>query len=814
MIRNYFKTAFRTLWNNKSFTAVNISGLSIGLSAAFVIFLIVQYDFSFDRFEKNRERIYRVVSNFSSAGNELHNSGVSYPLHKVLPKEITGLELCAPFSIWGDEAKITIAGNNNRQASIFKNQKNIIFADENYVKILSYQWVAGSTTSAFLKPNQAVLTESTAQKYFAGLVPADIIGKEIILNDSVRLTVSGILQDLKKPTDFPFTMFLSLITLDKTGLKPGSWNDWKTTGSESQLLIKILPQIVPARVEKNINELLVKYNSTADSRTIRTFTLQPLSDLHFEAEYGTYTERVAHIPTLTGLCIVAVFLLLLGCINFINLTTAKASQRAKEIGIRKVMGSSRKQLVLQFLSETFLVTLIASLLSIVMTPLLLNVFKDLLPEGFRYDIWPDMFYFFALIIVVVSLAAGFYPALILSSYKPVSVLKKAVFGNKGENRTVWLRKTLTVAQFAIAQFFIIATLIVGKQVQFSVNHAMGFKKNAILYFSTGSYDTVRGHRTVLMNKLKSMPEIAMVSLSNKTPVAEGAWTVRMKYNDGKKDLNITTDAKMADTGFLRLYQLTLLVGQNLPSSDTVSSILVNEAFTKLIGCSHYQEAIGKTLEWKNKNVQIAGVIADFHQKSLHSPIVPLMIASNSKLQTTFNLALQPQNVEGSSWNTTIAKIEHAWKEVYPDYDFTYHFLDETIRKYYTAEQNIAKLLSWATGLTIFISCLGLLGLATHITYQRRKEIGIRKVVGASVLQLVTLLSKDFIKLVSLACLIAIPIAWWASHQWLQNFAYKTTITIGIFIVSGLIMTILALFVLCSKTIRAAYANPIKSLRTE
>ena len=377
-----------------------------------------------------------------------------------------------------------------------------------------------------------------------------------------------------------------------------------------------------------------------------------------------------------------------------------------------------------------------------------------------------------------------------------------------------MRKSLTVSQFVIAQVFIIATIFVGKQISYTLNKDMGFKKDAIIYFKTNYYDTVAAHRTLLVEKLKAIPEIAMISLGNDPPSNNSTWTSTMKYNDGKKQTEADVQIKLADANYLKLFQIKLLAGTNLPLSDTTNGLLINEAYAKVLGFNNLHQAIGKTIEWDKRNIPIVGVVADFHQRSLHEVIKPLIFATKTAQQRAINIALQPQNADGTTWKAGIAKIKKVWKEIYPEETFEYNFLDETIRKYYTAEQNISKLLLWATGLAIFISSLGLLGLVTYITNQRTKEIGVRKVIGASITQIITLLSKDFLKLVLIAFVIAVPIAYLGAYKWLQNFAYKTSISGWIFITGGLIMFSMALIILCIRTFKAAAANPVKSLRTE
>jgi ABC-type antimicrobial peptide transport system permease subunit len=365
----------------------------------------------------------------------------------------------------------------------------------------------------------------------------------------------------------------------------------------------------------------------------------------------------------------------------------------------------------------------------------------------------------------------------------------------------------------IAQVFIIATIIVSKQISYSLNKNMGFKKDAIVYFNTNYRDTSKTNKKVLLEKLKAIPEIAAISLSD-PPASNGYSSSTLKYKDGEKEIETDVLIKRADTNYINLYKIKLLAGKNLPAGDTVHDLLINETYSKLLGFQQPQQAIGKYLEWNKKQDVITGVVADFNTASIHSPIKPLLIETESARQHTFNIALQPQNAEGTVWKNAMAKIKKSFKEIYPENDLEIKFLDETIAKYYTAEQHISSLLKWATGLAIFISCLGLLGLVMYTTNQRTKEIGIRKVIGARVSQIILLLSKDFIKLVMIAFIIAVPIVWFAANKWLENFAYKTNLSVWIFLIGGAIMLLMAMFVLLLRTYKAAAANPVESLRSE
>jgi putative ABC transport system permease protein len=817
MFKNYFTIAIRTFRKNKIFSAINVLGLAIGVSASLVIYLLVNYHLTFDKFEKDNDRIYRVVSNFNFSGESFHNSGVSDPLAAAVRREITGLDAVIAFRKWDGDAKISVPQASKNDPKIFNHEGNLVFADSNYFNMVNYDWIIGSPKISFRNPYQVVLTESKEKLYFPGLNVTQVAGKEIYIDDTIRATITGVVKDLDKNSDFDFKTFIAYSTLENSSLKPENWDTWDNTNGAQQLFVKLAAGSNPVTVGKQITQLQ-KINTTKDpnDHSLQWLTLQPLSDVHFNADYGTYDLPVASRSILYSLLAVAAFLLILGCINFINLATAQASQRAKEIGIRKTMGSSKKQLISQFLSETFLLTFTATILSVVLTPLILKAFSGFIPKELHFNLTaqPGIIIFLLLLIVVVTLLSGFYPALVLSGYKPVLVLKNQVFTGTAQTRKAWLRKSLTVSQFVIAQVFIMATLLVSKQIHYSLSKNMGFKKDAIVYVTTNYYDTVRNHKYLLMDKLKSIPEISMISLCTNPPSSNNTWSGTLKYKDGKKEIEADVQQKYGDSNYIKLYHIKLLAGKNIQTTDTLTSVIINETYSHILGFQHPEQAVGKNLEWNKRNVLIAGVVGDFNQQSLHQAVKPLLIASRSLIERNISIALQQQNAAGTTWKTAIAKIEKVWEEVYPGDDFEYHFLDEDIAKYYTAEQNISSLLKWSTGLAVFISCLGLLGLVIYTTTERTKEIGVRKVLGASVMQIVSMISKNFIVLVLLAFVIAAPLAWIGINKWLENFAYRTQVSWWIFFVSGAAMVIIALITLGFQTIKAAMANPVKSLRTE
>jgi putative ABC transport system permease protein len=815
MIRNYFILALRNFRKHKVFSLINVLGLAVGISASLVIYLIVQYEFSFDRHHKDGDRIYRVVSNLNFSGKAFESSGVPAPLPAEARTAIPGIETAVAFHTMYNP-RVSVNKKGTDKPVVFKERKGVLFTDQQYFNLFAYQWLAGSP-DVLKDPFKVVLSESRAKEYFPFADATKAVGQVMAYDDSIEVTVAGIVKDLEQVTDFTFKEFIALSTIPARHLENNySWNHWSHYNTSSQFLVKLKEGTSSEQTGKLISALVAKHEPNTSTFSASQ-ALQPLNDLHFNSKYEVFDQRRAHKPTLAGLLLVAAFLLILGCINFINLTTAQAIQRAKEIGIRKTMGSTKRQLIAQFLNETLALTIIATLLSIALMPLLLKAFADYIPEGVTFSriMEPSIIVFIIALVAVVSLLAGFYPSLVLSKFKPVLVLKNQVHSHTGQTRSAWLRKTLTVSQFIIAQFFIIGTLMVSKQIYFSLHKDLGYRKDAIITFTIPWREGSSAKKQLLLQKLQSIPEIKKVCLSGIPPVSTGISSTTLTFDDGKKTIDRMTEIRIGDAAYFDLYNIKLVAGRMLLPSDTVrKEYLVNEAYAREMGYPNPADLVGKNIRRDEITLPIVGVVADFHTRSLHTAIQPLAYNAKSKEAGSFHILLPPREAGSNTWKRALEKIEAALKEVHPDRSFDYSFFDEQIAEFYETEQRTSRLLTWASGLAIFISCLGLLGLVIYTTHQRVKEIGVRKVLGASVTQIVSLLSKDFVVLVIIAFVITAPLAWWASNAWLQNFAYRTSIPWWIFAMGGGMMIMIALLTLSIQTIRAALANPVKALRSE
>lgn len=802
MLKNFLLVSFRSIWRNKAFSVINIMGLVVGISAALMVYLVVHYERGFDKFEQDGDRIYRVVTDVDFNGTIIKNAGVCAPLANVMREQMPAVATVAPFFENDITNRISAGGKE------FKNGRDIVYADKNYFQLISHQWLSGSPQTSLQQPFTVVLTASRAADYFPGMSPGTVLGKEIIYDDTIHTTVSGVVADLLQPTDFQSKEFISLATLQSGGLREMyALEAWNNTNAASQLLIKLNATGSVTQVTAQLAKLK-EARKVADN-TKNEFKLQPLADIHFNRSYSAEGTPPA-ITRLYALSGVALLLLLLAGINFINLTTAQAARRARETGIRKSLGSSLPQLLSQFLSETFMLTMLACVLSVLLTPVLMIAFRSFLPAGLTalalYH-WQTGFFLLGLCLLI-TLLAGIYPALVLARFQPVVVLKTSLPSTGGK---VWLRKTLTVSQFVVAQCFIIATLIVSKQIHYSLSRDPGFRKDAVVLVKTPRNELTPAQRNTLQTKLAAIPEVAMVSQGGTAPLINGFMSRTFVYQQGDKEITKNLELRYGDSSYIRLYDLKLIAGRNLRTTDTIAEWILNEKAVTALGFRDPEAAIGVMLDQH----PVVGVVKDFSTSSTRKEIPALALSSFASMQhRTMHVLLRGSGENGIVWGQALEKMEAAWKEVYPRETFSYNFLDKSIEALYREEQRTVQLLNWCAGLAFFISALGLLGLVIFTTNQRTREIGIRKILGATVWQVVVLLTTDFMKLVGIAFVLAIPLSWWAMQHWLSSYVYRTSMSWWVFAIGGGLMAILALATMSFKTIRAAWSNPVNALKSE
>ncbi|WP_437396128.1 ABC transporter permease [Flagellimonas lutimaris] len=816
MFLNNLKIAWRSILKNKLFSLINVLGLSIGICAAMVIGAIVYYDFSFDTFHKDKEKIYRITTEFKSMGNTFSNRGVALPLMRTFQEGVPGVQIAAPFRNTSF-SKV----ENKRQDLSFKNVENAIIADDAYFELFDYDWLAGDRESALSEVAQVVLSEKKAERYFPHTEIGNIIGRTLIYNDSIPVKVTGVVADFKQNSDLRFTEFMSMASAKMFGISDLKTSDaWNSTNSGDQLFFKIKDQASVAVIQSRLDALEEEHKNKAPwaENQKRLFVMQPFTDIHFGGEYSEYpfnnSDHVASIKVLKSLTFVALFLLLLGCANFVNLNSAQALTRAKEIGIRKTLGSSKKHVIRQFLVETLILTSVAAVLSLVLAPLLLRQFADFLPDDISLTVLytlKGVLGIFALIILV-SVLSGFYPAFVLSGFRPVSVLKGQF--SKGD-RGVRLRKTLTVFQFVVAQVFVIGTLLVAKQLNYVMNKDMGIKTTAIAYVSAPWNDNSKIKKERLFNQIKEIKELSNVSFGDGPPASNNYTSTVLTYYKDNVEMHQQTQLLWGDVNYLDTYNIPIISGRER-LNDSIEEYVVNEAFAKEIGFENPEDVVGQFIKMDTMNIQIVGLMRDFNQQSLKSTIGPMAITGDwgRGNYSSFRSIHFDLGENSEQWTNSIKQIEKTWASIYPDEEINLQFMDEVVESFYRTERSTVQLLKWATGLAILISCMGLMGLVVYTTERRIKEIGVRKVLGANLAQLNLLLCKEFLILVGVAFVISVPISWYLIQEWIQEFAYKTNLSWWVFMASGLGMVLVALAVIGTRTYRTANINPVESLRNE
>ena len=803
------RTTLRHLWRNRLFTALNVAGLSIGLSAAWIMYQYVTYEFGYESKIPDTDRIYRVVSRFVMDGKESGNSGVPRPLLRAAAT-VTGVEMAVPVADnFMQQVQPGLPGGNGPR---FEELKNITLTNDGYFKLVPYRWLAGNPIGALSQPDQVVLTQSRAAKYFGNVEPQHLIGQTLTYNDTLVLRISGVVADLDFPSSFIGQEFHAISRRDTRKER------WAGVNSNEQLFLLLAPHTQAATVESQINQISDE-NTKADLakwNMQRWHQLQPMSAVHFDEDFASHI-RTANKNVLYALMGIAGFLLALACINYINLATAQIPQRAKEIGIRKTLGGGRAGILLHFLGETAVVTTFAVLLAGALAAAFFQYFGDLLPEDvLKFVDYGSTAVFIVALIAVVSLIAGGYPGWLVTLAQPVKTLRGQIDSSL-KGGPVNLRKGLIVFQFFIAQVFLAGAVIVGQQLHFMLNKPLGFNKDAVLLVDVpwklmDRPENKDKHFTML-EEMKKLPGIASgamgeplfsqsFSSNNHTHVdAKGVKTEHLIYR------------KFADQDIIPLYQVPILAGRNLNPADTISEYVINETAAKTFGFTNPQDAVGQFLsENDGPTVPIVGVVGDFHTGSFTEKIEPVAFMTDKSSLSTLNLKLA-SNRPGD-WKQTIDAMEAVWRQFYPSAPFKYDFYDDTLKEVYEDEQNLAKLINLATTVAMFISCLGLFGLATFMAIRRSKEIGIRKVLGASVSSVVGLLSREFIILVALGFILSVPVVWYFMHKWLANYSYHIDIQWWMFLSVAVAASLIALITVSFQSIKAALANPVKSLRSE
>ena len=793
MIRNYFKIAFRNLWKHRVFSFINIMGLTVGMTAFFLIFLYVQFELSYDSFNNKADRIYRVVSDIKTPTEVIHASGPSWAVPPFAKEEFPEIE---------SFVRVSGASLLVRKGDIKFQEDNSLFADSAFFHVFDYKLIKGNPQTALKDQFSIVFTESAAKKYFG---KTDPLGQTLLLTGDVFPSkVTGVMKDMPENSQIKADMLVSMTTITQK-FNQNIDSQWGNYGARAYFLLK--PGTNAKALEKKFPAFLERRNGTEmkEQQMYPTLFLERLRDVYLRSTRdGSKTGNINNVYIFS---IIAAFILLIACINFVNLTTARSAERAKEVGIRKVVGAGRSQLARQFTGESILLCLIAFILSVIISALLLPLFNNLAGKVISNGIFahPEYIGLLFLTAITIGILAGFYPALVLSSFQPVSVLKgRFATGTRG----IFLRKGLVVAQFTISTALIISTIVVYTQMKYMRNKDLGFNKDQELVVDTHGDPAKNSLRQVVA----TLPNVISTSLTGSVPGGgnPGAYS---QVENIKGDMQIANlDLYFVDFDYIPQFKMKMVAGRAFSNdfkTDSTEAMVLNEAAIKMFGYTSPKQAIGKKFDQWGRKGRIIGVVKDFHFRSLQSDIKPL------------SMRIEPDGwsflcvkVNASKIPETISAIENKWKSLVPNRPFSYFFLDEFFDKQYRTEDRFEKLFFNFAILAIFISCLGLLGLASYSTLQRTKEIGIRKVMGASVTGIVNLLSKDFLKLVIISFVVAAPVSWYFMHRWLEGFAYRTSISWWMFALAGILAIIIAILTISFQAIKAAMANPVKSLRTE
>lgn len=802
----HLRIAFRHLGRQKLNTSLHIIGLTLGFSVCLVILLFVRYELSFDAYHEKANQTYRVLTVWTDNQEKERHFSTPFPLAQAIRNEVSGIDYVSfAHPVY---TKVVELSANKRFL-----QKNILAVEPEFLELFQVHAVQGDVYQALRKPYQAILTETTAKKFFGNESP---IGKTLSfeVNKKFEFTVAAVIQDFPANTHLPASMLVSY-SYDENFLKP-NLSGW-TYVSGTETLIALSPQADPALITAQLNDIAKK------NRSGSTFELQPLKEVHFNpaiAGGGGWVQAVS--PSwLWFFSIIGILVLILACINFVNLSTAQAVSRAKEVGVRKSVGAGKLNLISQFLLEAWILTFLAGVLAMAIAQVILPSLNQLVDKRITLDIFQSPLLLTGIFVGVlaIGLFAGIYPAWVIARFNPTITLK--VGTHASQHSSAWLRKALVVAQFSISVGLLMAVILMANQVNFIRTKNLGFEKENVINVEIKP----RVHKeSVFRNELSKISQIKDVSFATATPSSQSHWGTIMNRKGREDQSRENVTLIFGDDRFCKMYGLQLVAGRYLEAGDTSSisnslpeekrimKAVVNEALIRTLKFESNEAALGQPIwiGWNSGAVEIVGVVANFNTGPLQELIKPALITPSLNEYEQAGIKIEA----GSDLPAVLAGIESAWKTAYPEGVFTYAFLDEQIDAFYKSEERLFTLFKIFASLAMFISCLGLWGLSTFSAQARVKEIGIRKVLGASVEKIVLLLSKDFMVLVGLSLIIATPIAWHGMNQWLQNYAYRVNIGWWTFGLSASIAFIIALATVSFQAIKAAIANPAESLKSE
>ncbi len=791
------KIALRNIGKHKAYSFITIVGLAIGIAVCILIFLFVEYELGFDSHVANKEYIYRIVTHIYRAEGTGYTGGTPFPTAAALRSDFPELEQST--QIYRDSDVMITVGESRFRRDI------ALFVESQFFKVFDTEWIQGTESQAINDPFTVILTERLAEKYFGD---ANVIGKVLQLNNEFDLRVAGVVSNPPRRTCLPYDMLISWKTLNArwNGDRLGQW-DFLDTDSHTFALIP--NSVEPMTLEKRFEQFEQKYMEP-DYAQSWSFRLQPLGDIHFNPRYGSYNYVTSRV-ILFALSAIGFLILVIACINFINLTTAQAMKRNREIGMRKVMGAHHVQLIRQVWGETSLFTLISILVALFLAESVLPYLNQFLGNNTEIGIFSSssVFIFLGIVFLLMSVLNSLYPAMVLTRYQPVEAFKeRSIHGGKS---SLAFRNGLVLFQFTISQILIVGTLVIAGQMRFISNRSLGFRNEEILTVPIPAYEEARCES--LRSRWMKNPSIREVSFAWSAPVSRSDFRTPFEYEASGNITEFPVFIKMCDKRYLDIYDIPLVAGhfftRNVSNESNIQWV-VSASVVRRMGLSDPPEAVGKRITVNGMKGDIIGVTSDFHEFSLHTEIQPTVFFNFWPQNfREAQILLDMNNVRGA-----ISHIRELWTKFFPEYIFQYEFLDEYIKSLYETESKLMIMIQSASVLSILIACLGLLGLVSFMVLQRSKEIGIRKVLGATITGVYFMISKDFFKWVVIANIIAWPLAYYLAHEWLKEYAYRIPLGVGYFIVGGSISLGIAALVMSYQVMRAATANPVEALRSE
>lgn len=799
MLFHFLKSTLRNFRRNRTHTLINVLGLSLGILAAMIIFVKIRYELRFDNYHPDRERICRMVALSTQYGEENYGHSMPDPIAEGVRMEIPELEavtlLYANF-----QRPVIKVGEGDKSRKFFAD--DAVFADPEVFDILYYDFLYGNPEQALAEPYSVVITKSLAEKYFKKV---DAVGERLRFSNEYDLKVSAVVADPPHHTSFYFTMLISNLTDADKRLK----ESWHSSSSSVQCLLKLLPNQTPDALDAPLKSLVQKkYGDDKEGVKNFTYFLQPLEEVHYDTRFGAFSDSPSPKSSYFTLALIGLFLLVTACINFINLNTVLVFTRAKEVGVRKILGGYRSQIMGHYLGETALIAIIALWLAFALLPWASLQLEDLLGGDLAISLSSDvqLWGFSLAIFLVVVLLSGLYPSWLLSRLNTILALKNKT-DNKYGKKTL-MRKSLVVLQFTLSQVLIICTLIMMRQMDYFHGVPLGFDREAVVEVRLPENDEQK--LNTLKNDLLNQAGIHKVSYTNTGTASSSTWSGNFDYKpEGKNPVETNADVKFIDEDYLDTYGVTLLAGENVRDGDSSSRYLINETLMKAMGFEHPVDALNEPISYWGRDGFVAGVIMDFHMSSLHNKIRPLVLSN--KDPTYVQAAIK---LKGGTLKDNLAAIQKSWETAFPEEIFESKFLDDTIEDFYRKEKKSASLFQLFAGIAIFIGCLGLFGLISFLATRRTKEIGIRKVLGASVAQIMELFVRDFVILVVIAFFIAVFISWFGMNKWLEDYAFKISIGWQEFFYALVASVTLVLLTIGYRAYRAARTNPIEALRDE